>query len=558
MDGLLSLEQVSFLYRGSEKAALEEVDFHVDPGEFVGIAGPNGAGKSTLVRCASGIVPRFFKGRFSGQVRLKGQSISGRKVAELAGLVGTVFQDFESQLFSTSVRHELAFGMENLGLDRETMLERIDRVAGLVGLSDLMAREPQSLSGGQKQRLALAGVLCVEPELLLGDEPSTDLDPVGRKDLFEILERLRSEGHSVGLVEHDTERLISADRVVIMRSGRVDASGRPDQVLSDPDFCREHGLFAPQIFALFSRLGLPERPASIEEAKEVLDRAGFRPHHGPGAADRPEPGGAPLIAAEKIRFSYTKGAPVLHDLSLEIKPGDFVALLGANGSGKTTLVKQFNALLRPDSGLVLFKGTPVDEIGTAGMGRRLGFVFQNPDHMLFAADAFEEVAFGLRNFGLGEKEIGPRVAAALDTVGLPGKEGLDPFTMTKGERQKLAVACVLACEPEVLILDEPTTGLDAREQTAMMDLLNRLNQAGHTIIVITHSVDIAAAYARRVVLMESGRIIGDASARRIFARPDLLSRAGLIAPPCVRLGHEYGLSVLTVDELAAALARSQG
>lgn len=555
MCSLLSCRNVSFTYRGSRKLALDRVDFSIDQGEFVGIAGATGAGKSTLVKCISGIVPKLFKGQFSGDILLRGEPIRRRRVAELAGTIGTVFQDFEAQLFSTNVRHELAFGMENLCIDRETMQRRIDEVVQVVGLSNLIDREPQSLSGGQKQRLALASVLCLNPDLLLCDEPTTDLDPIGRKELLDILERLVASGNSVGLVEHDTERLIRADRVVVMGDGRIVASGKPAEVLSDPEFCTYNGLFAPQMLALFSLLGLPGHPLSVEEAKEVLDREGFVPKSGPTGAEVPEPGGAPLIATEDLHFSYTPNVPVLRGISLEIRQGDFVCLLGQNGSGKTTLVMHFNGFLQPGSGRVLFKGTPVEEIGPARMGRRIGFVFQNPDQMLFAANVFEEVAFGLRNYGISEKDIPQKVSAALESVGLAGKEEVDPFVMTKGERQKLAVACVLACEPEVLILDEPTTGLDAQEQIAMMELLTTLNRAGHTIVIITHSVQVAAAYARRVVLLDSGKIIGDGTARGILSRPDLLSRTSLIAPPCVRLGCMYGLSALTVPELARSLER---
>ncbi|MBU2548560.1 MAG: ATP-binding cassette domain-containing protein, partial [Proteobacteria bacterium] len=215
-----------------------------------------------------------------------------------------------------------------------------------------------------------------------------------------------------------------------------------------------------------------------------------------------------------------------------------------------------NGLIRPQNGGVWFRDRPVHEIGTAGMGRVLGLVFQNPDHMLFAATVREEAAFGPRNHGFSEGEIDRRVASALETVGLTGREDLDPFIMTKGDRQKLAVASILASEPEVLVLDEPTTGLDAKEQAAMMDLLARLNQAGHTIIIITHSVRIAARYARRVVLLENGRVLAEGPARDVFARTDLLERTGLEAPPAVRLGLRFGLKTLDAAELEAALTRS--
>lgn len=551
---LLAFNQVRFAYRGAPTPALDTITLDVQPGEFVGIAGATGAGKSTLVRAASGIVPKFFRGCFEGHVSFRGESIARKRVADLAGKVGTVFQDFESQLFSTNVRIECAFGMENLGLDRCAMRDRIARVSRLLGLEALMDREPQTLSGGQKQRLALASVLCMEPDILLCDEPTTDLDPAGRKELFDALETLSKTDHAVVLVEHETERLVHADRIVILGEGRIAAQGKPAQVLADPDFCLKNGIFAPQLFSLAARLGLAERPLSLEDALVALDRGGCKPLSGLRFDDPPGPD-APLIEVRNLQFAYTPRLPVLNGVDLTIGRGDFVAILGQNGSGKTTLVKHLNGLLSPTSGQVLFEDTPVQFIGTARMAGRVGFVFQNPDHMLFADTVFNEVAFGLRNLGVPSDRLAARVMAALGTVGLSGREQTDPFIMTKGDRQKLAVACILACEPEVLILDEPTTGLDAREQAAMMDLLARLNREGHTIIIVTHALDIAAQYARRVILVHEGRIIADGPTRRVFHTPASLAQAGLTPPPCVVLGARLGIPSLTVEELVRALER---
>jgi energy-coupling factor transport system ATP-binding protein len=554
MGDLLSLKGVRFAYRGGRGPALDGVDLSVGPGEFVGVMGATGAGKSTLLRAAAGIVPHFYRGAFQGEVALDGASIAGRKVADLAGAVGTLFQDFESQLFSTNVRLECAFGMENLGLPRIEMKARIERVAALVGLSGLMDREPQSLSGGQKQRLALASILCLEPRLLLCDEPTTDLDPAGREEVFDVLTNLSRSGRAIVLIDHETDRLLGADRLLILDRGRTAALGRPCEVLADPDCCRGYGIRPPDLFVLFHKLGLSYRPASVREAAGLLDREGFSFRPAAAHPDLPEPGGEPLIRVENLEFAYTPGRPALRRVSLDIRRGDFVAILGQNGSGKTTLVKHLSALLPGQSGRVLYEGDAVDRFGPAGMARRVGFVFQNPDHMLFAANVFEEVAFGLKNLRPGE-DPGPRVSQALETVGLAGMETLDPFVLPKGERQKLAVACVVALEPEALILDEPTTGLDAREQEAMMGLLTRLNRAGHTIIIVTHTMSAVVSYARRVVLMEGGRIIADGPTREVFHRPDLLARASLVAPPCVRLSALVGGRALTVDELAGELTR---
>jgi energy-coupling factor transporter ATP-binding protein EcfA2 len=555
MSTLLSCKNVTFAYRGARAPALDGIDVHVDRGEFVGIVGATGAGKSTLVRCASGIVPKFFRGPFRGEVQVHGESIAHKRIADLCGQVGTMFQDFESQLFSTNARLECAFGMENLGLDRATMRERIETVSRQVGLDGLLDRDPHTLSGGQKQRLALASVLCLKPDLLLCDEPTTDLDPVGRQQLFDALGSLSRDRHGVVLVEHETERLVHADRVVVLRQGRVAAEGRAADVLADPAFCLRNGVQCPQMFELCARLGLPDRPVDVPAARAALARAGMSAKAGAAFADRSEPGGASLIELSGVSFHYTPDKPVLRDVNLGIRRGDFVALLGQNGSGKTTLVKHAMGLLTPRFGEVRFDGAAITRADTARLGARVGFVFQDPDHMLFAATVFDEVAFGLSNRKVPPAELPRRVAVALETVGLGGREQTDPFVMTKGERQKLAVACVLACEPEVLVLDEPTTGLDAAEQVAMMQLLARLNSAGHTVIIITHAMDVAATWARRVVLMRGGEIIADGTARQVFHQPDRLALAGLVAPPCVRLGSLLGVPAVTVDELAGALER---
>lgn len=571
----LRYQNLTFAYRRSPKHALEDINFDLNADEFIALVGATGAGKSTFVRCASGIVPKFFKGPYAGTVLLEGKSIADKRVADLAGKVGTLFQDFESQLFSTNVRLECAFGMENLGVARNTMRERIDRIARLTGISGLMDREPQSLSGGQKQRLALASVLCLNPEILLCDEPTTDLDPMGRKDLFAVLHRLRDQGHSIVLVEHETDRLLNADRVVVLQNGHIIHDGPPLTVFGDVGFCANNGLCVPQLFELCAKLDIRERPCSIVDALFILKQCGFRaanrktvsaslnssgdfPCVATGQQDYTRSfsdNSPPLLTTDNLYFSFTAESPVIKGVSFDIQPGEFVAILGSNGSGKTTLIKNMIGLLRPQLGHVLFRGEPVERIGISAMAKKVGMVFQNPDHMLFAPTVFEEIAFGLRNHGYSSELIPQRMQKVLAAVGLNAQETRDPFVMTKGDRQKLAVACVLACEPEVLILDEPTTGLDYTEQLKMMDLLQKLNATGHTIIIVTHSMEVAARYANRTIVMESGQVLADSSTRDIFNRPDLLSRASLEAPVCTQLGWHFGITALNVDELVAGLRR---
>jgi energy-coupling factor transport system ATP-binding protein len=555
MDKALSFKDVTFSYRKQKTPALHDISLDIPTGSFVGIAGHTGAGKSTLLRLAMGIVPNFYKGRLLGTVHVNGQNIRKQSVASMAGIIGALFQDFESQLFSTNATLEMAFGMQNLGIERDEMIRRIDRISRLVGLSDYLEREPQSLSGGQKQRLALGSILCMDPNILLCDEPTTDLDPVGKRDILDALEKLKDKGRTILLAEHDGERLLGLDRILLMNQGKIAADGTPEQVFGDLEYCKSIGVLPPQMFELFSKLGLDERPRTVSQASRLLEQHGFRANPDADEAPKIPSQASPLLELDEVQFSYTPDAPILKNVSLSVSQGDFVALLGQNGSGKTTLAKQINALLFPGKGQVRFQGKSVAEIGTTKMGRHVGFVFQNPDHMLFEARVFDEVAFGLRNQKMDEKQVVDCVEDALTTVGLSGKEEIDPFILTKGERQKLAVASVLACRPQVLILDEPTTGLDATEQVAMMDLLKQLNGQGHTVIFITHSLEIAAAYANRVVLMDQGQILADGPAIDLFFRFDLLEKTSLIAPPVVRLAKELGTRALTVDGLAKRLIR---
>ena len=528
----------------------------MEPGEFVGLIGPAGAGKSTLIRAASGIIPKLFKGDFHGRVLHDGDDIAGRKPSELAGRIGTVFQDYEGQLFSTNVLRELAFGPENLGLDKAELKRRVKEAAELTGLSGFMDREPQSLSGGQKQRLALASVLCLEPRLLLGDEPTTDLDPVGREGVFRVLLEIVRQGRGVVLVEHDVERLLETDRLVALKNGETAAAGKPVELLSDPDKCSRLGVSCPQLFEVFHGLGLAHRPRNVKEALSVLHKEGFVPRTRAVQPTAPSME-APVLTVDSVSFQYTRNQNLLNDINLEIRRGEFVAILGANGSGKTTLIKLFNGLLKPARGQVLSRGEDIRGFAPSKLGRLIGLVFQNPDQMLFAANVREEIAFGLRNQGLSPELIKERTRLALDFVGLSGREEADPFAMTKGDRQKIAAAAILASQPEVILMDEPTTGLDSAEKNSMMNLLKHLNNAGHTVVIITHSIELAAAYAKRTVLMKDGAILADGPSRDVLSQPDILGQTSLTAPPCLELARMFNLNALTPAELADGLTRGE-
>jgi energy-coupling factor transport system ATP-binding protein len=568
-----ALENVSFTYTDGERPALGRVSFKFAAGEMVGVMGASGAGKSTLAKCLNRIVPEFEGGAFAGVVRIGGRSLDGVRVCEVAPRVGMVFQDFEAQLFSTNVAHEVAFAMEQIGLERTEMVRRIRPALEAVGLAGFEHRDPTSLSGGEKQRLAIASVLALRPAVIVLDEPTTDLDPEGKAEVFALIRSLREQGLSLIVIEHEAEVLRGADRLVLFREGEIIAEGPPHDLMTRFELLEECGVHPPDLNRVLARSGIVAHAASVDEAEALIRRA--LPHPGvagnsPDAALKsiacdpapPEAAGQaatigggtpPLVEVRGLSFSYPGGPPVLDSIDLRIAPGEFVAIIGQNGSGKTTLAKHLVGLLRPSAGVVMLNGRDRVSMRPAETAAEVGYVFQNPDHQIFAATVEDEVAFGPRNFNLAPDEIERRCGEVLRAVGLQDARALDPFLLSKGERQRLAVASVLALRPRLLILDEPTTGLDYREQRRMMALVTELNRDGIAIVMITHTPWLVAEYARRVVLMRHGRKLYDGGVREFLARDELLASSSFRAPEATELSRRFGTVALGPDEFAAWL-----
>jgi energy-coupling factor transport system ATP-binding protein len=554
-------------YRDADRPALRQLSLEVKQGDLLLVMGASGAGKSTLIKSLARIVPCFQAAALRGEIALCGQSIREQTVRDLAGTVGLIFQDFEAQLFSTNVLREVAFAMEQLGVPPAEMPARAEAALTAVGLSGFSGRDPSTLSGGEKQRLALAGLVALDPAILLLDEPTTDLDPAGKTEVIGMLGALRRRGRTVVVVEHDIAAAAAADHILLLRNGEAVAFGTPRELLPQVALFEASGVRPHDMARLFDLLrlaprhwggwldGLPGGRAH-DEAHQALAAAGFAASPDSGAhADAlngPRVGGVQL-EVRNASFEYQKGARALDDVSLVLRAGEFVALIGQNGSGKTTLAKLLNGLISPMAGSVLLDGLDLREIPVHRMAAGVGFVFQDPDHQLFTASAEEEVAFGPSNLGLPAAEVERRVQEALDAVGLMHRRDADPFLLNKGERQRLAVASVLSMHPSVLVLDEPTTGLDYREQRAMMELLRRQNAKGVSVIVITHSSWVVAEYASRAVLMAGGRILWDGPLRRLFEKPDVLARAAFCVPDVTALGHRFGVTELSVEALASRL-----
>ena len=566
------LRHLSFSYAaGHDGPALYDVSLTVQRGEMVVIMGATGAGKTTLAKCLNRVIPMFQPGVLSGEICLFGRVLREESVADLAGLIGLVSQDFEAQLFATNVVQEVVFGMEQLGLPADEMRPRLAHALQAVGLYGFEARDPATLSGGEKQRLAIAATLALQPSIMVFDEPTTDLDPVGKLEIFAVLAAMRRQGYTLIVIEHEIAAAECADRLLIMSHGRIVADDAPARVLARVDFLRQHGVRAPDLSRLAARLGLHPPPLSLDEAEamvrnrksevssqesevrsqEIEEEHSSRTFHISLLTSHRSPAIPPLLSVDDVSFSYEPdGDLALDRVSLTIRAGEFLAIIGQNGSGKTTLAKHLNGLLSPSAGRVYLRGVDVRSLPINAVAADVGYVFQNPDHQIFAATVYDEVAFGPRNFSLPAAETDERVRMALDAVGLVGLERDDPFLLGKGQRQRLAVASLLALRPRLLILDEPTTGLDYPEQQRMMDLIAQLHTQGMAIVIITHTPWVVAEYARRGVLMAGGRILVDAPLRTLFAQGALLEQAHFCAPDITRLGRRFGVTPLSVEEFA--------
>jgi energy-coupling factor transport system ATP-binding protein len=547
---------VGFAYERSEVEAIRDLSLEVPRGRVTAVVGASGAGKSTLCLMLNGLVPGMTRGRMRGHLAVLGQDVTRAEVYEMATRVGMVFQDFEAQLFSTSVEAEVAFGLENLGASPERIRRRVAEALRQVGLAGFERRDPSALSGGEKQRLALASVLAMEPELLVLDEPTSDMDPRGRADALALVRSLAREGRSAIVVEHETDELICADLALLLERGEAVLWGPAGEVFRETGRLAAAGVRPPQLAELASRLGLDALPLSPAEAVELIRRSGYSAE-GKAGDDGPQgrPAGEAVVRVERLSHRYGGGLEALHDVTLEIRKGEFVAIVGANGSGKTTLVKHFNGLLRPQDGSVRVFGLDTRRASVSQLARAVGYVFQNPDHQIFSETVAEELAFGPRNMGVDPDEIAARSERALAAVGLQGAAEADPFALTKGERQRVALASVLVMEPSVIVMDEPTTGLDYGQQVKVMELLARLNRAGHTVVVVTHALWLVAQYAGRVIVMSEGRVAADGPTRRILGMGKELAGWSLVPPPVVEVARALGSTAVTVEELCGCLRK---
>ncbi|HEX9617921.1 MAG TPA: energy-coupling factor transporter ATPase [Anaerolineales bacterium] len=581
-DVTISLQDVTFTYEG-DVVALKNLNLTAHRGEFVVVLGANGAGKSTLCYVLSGIVPYIYGGRRKGLVSVAGLDPWDEPLYVTAQRCGVLMQDPEVQLFMPTLRAELAFGPANLGIPREEIQRRSQAALSLMRLNGLEERNPRDLSGGQKQRAALASVLTMDPQVLILDEPTSQLDPAGRWEVSEAIERLKRIGDlTIVMTTHETEEILHlADQLLVLDRGETVVQGAPTQVFSQPEEIESAGVKIPALISLQSRL-LQETGQGLESvdshpihltAPEIADRLGQAILSGSlvaqsGALSPPKPvtmQGPVILEARELTVRYPGPPPVtaLDGVNLQIRQGEMIGVVGQNGSGKSTLVKCFVGLLRPARGEVLFRGESIRKLPVGEMARRVGLVLQNPDYQLFTASCREEVAFGLRNLGVPPQEIDRQVEAALQMVGLSEMAELFPFRLSFGDRRKLAVAATIALNPQVLILDEPTTAQDHRGRYQLADLARRFHDENQgTVLMITHDVDLIAHYAERLIVLHEGRVLLDGPTGEVFTKTEQLRKSFVVPPVATQLAARLGdlgvpPHVMTLDDLYQVLVPSE-
>jgi len=552
---VLEIKDLSFIYQNSREPALKKINFSIEENNFIILMGKSGAGKSTLAKCLTGVIPQFQKGDYSGKIEIYGKEVKNTPVHEIAQEIGLLLQDFEVQLFSTNVTLEIAFGLENFALLPEEIEKHITEILDIVGLTDYATRDPLTLSGGEKQRLALASVLALKPKILILDEPTTDLDPLTKKEIFRLLRNLSEEGLTIIVIEHESEEILAAEQVVILNKGEIVFLNKPEHLVTQPEFLLSNGVRPPAIFELLQKLNLlllPKLPKNTDETYDLLVTNGYHLSEEKYAQilKKEKKEKNVLFEVKNLEFAYSPEKQILKGLNLEIYENEFLGIIGINGSGKTTLIKHFNRLLEPTKGEIFYQNKNLKNYKIAQLAKDIGYVFQNPDNQIFASTVKEEIAFGLRNLGL--QEIEQRVKEVLRTVNLEGYEEKDPFILTKGEKKRLAVASVLVTQPKIIILDEPTTGLDYLELKSLMNLLQELHQKGHTIIMVTHTMWLVAECAKRVVILKEGEIVFSGMVRELFAKKEI-EIWGLSLPPLIELSQKFGKTLLSVDEFLFCL-----
>lgn len=564
----------------SEKTVLDGISLDIPSGQFVAILGPNGSGKSTLARHLNVLLLPD-----EGTVWIDGKNTQAKeRLYEIRRQVGMVFQNPDNQIIATVVEEDVGFGPENLGVPTKEIWQRVDDALEKVGMTEYRYRSPNKLSGGQKQRVAIAGVVAMRPECIVLDEPTAMLDPNGRKEVIRTVRDLqKQEKVTVILITHYMEEVTDADYIYVMDKGKVVMEGKPEQIFSKVDLLKHYRLDVPQATAVADELirkGFPVSAGTLTRealCREVVSLARER-----GRIQDPlgkevyrdevksRPDGDPVLCLKNLNYIYNPGTAyekhAMKGVDLDIWQGEFIGIIGHTGSGKSTLIQHLDGLIRATGGELFFQGENIYQEGYSmkTLRQQVGLVFQYPEHQLFEADVLSDVCFGPKNQGLSDEECRQRAKEALQMVGFPETlYNASPFDLSGGQKRRVAIAGVLAMRPKVLVLDEPTAGLDPKGRDDILDQIALLQKTTHmTVILVSHSMEDVARYVDRIIVMNRGEKIFDDTPKRVFRHYKRLEEVGLAAPEVTYLMHELraqGIPVSTditlVEEAADEIER---
>ena len=548
MDKYISFNQFTFQYDAQAEATLKDISFDIAKGEKVLILGPSGSGKSTLAQCLNGIIPNIHKGQAQGQVRIDGQDIFKQSIYDKSQLVSTVLQDPDGQFIGLTVAEDLAFALENDCADQSEMKDKVALWAERLDLTSLLNHRPQDLSGGQKQRVSLAGVLIDESPILLFDEPLANLDPKSGQETIDLIDKIHKEvGATTIIIEHRLEDVLyrPVDRILLVNEGELLFNGSPDELLSSK-LLLENGIREPLYVTVLRQLGFDTRSAQNLSQLDALDLSDLAlPDR--ILKDKRDSLSDSILKVEGLSVSYGDNPAIIEDLSFSLKKGERLAIVGKNGAGKSTLAKALCGFV-PSQGKLTYKGQDISQDSIAERSERIGFVLQNPNQMISQTMIFDEVALGLRLRGIEEAEVEERVHEVLKTCGLYSFRNWPISALSFGQKKRVTIASILVLKPEIIILDEPTAGQDYKTYTDIMNFLDSLQKQGHTIVMITHDMQLMLEYSDRCLVVVEGEIIADDKPVTILNQKDLLESANLKQTSLYTLGQKLSSDPVEVTQ----------
>lgn len=542
----IKIENLKYQYPFAEKLALDGITCEIRPGEFIGVIGRNGSGKSTFCQSLTGLVPNFYRGSYGGKVWIDQSEVKRVEVDDLCQKVGSVFQNPFNQITGSkaTVYEEIAFGLENFGVPKEEMEVRIEESLRLLDIEEYRDRAPFDLSGGQMQRMAIASIMAMKPEVIILDEPTSQLDPQGSEAVFKAIQSLSKQGITVIMVEHKVEKIAAySDRVMLLDQGKLIAMDTPQAVFSRPDL-EKYGVVAPTFTRICKQLGmkLPGSsyyPVTLEEASQLLAK-----NRGGKCMNQ--------ISISNLEFSYHPDKKILKGLNIILDERS-TAIIGQNGAGKTTFVKLLKGLIRPTAGKIMLNGQDLSEQSVAKIAKSIGLIFQNPDDQIFKHTVLDEIMFGPLQMGMTHSQAEQAARKTMSLLGLDGFDKVNPYDLGLSDRKMVSIAAIVAMDTQVVIFDEPTIAQDDAGKKQIQSVIQLLREQGKIVISILHDMDFVAETFERALVFAQGEVLLDGSVREVFSQKDVLEKAYLSQPTTMQLCQALGYddAFLTPEEFIA-------